>query len=259
MSEEAMFEIKRDFMEKLAKEGRRIDDRAFDEFRPIKVETSPIAIAEGSARVYMGDTSVLAGVKASIGTPYSDRPENGVFITNAELRPLASPDFESGPPRENAVELARVVDRGVRESKMIDTKKLCIVPGEKVWMLFGDLHIIDFCGNLFDTASLALVSALKNAVIPAERFDELKEDLIIETDETPISVTAVKLGDAILFDPTLEEEKVAKARLTVTTDTKGNIRAMQKGLSGRFTTAEIDSIVEIAIRKGDEIRKQFFS
>jgi len=259
MSEEAMFEIKRDFMEKLAKEGKRIDDRAFDEFRPIKVDINPIDIAEGSARVYIGDTSVLAGIKASIGTPYPDRPEDGVFITNAELRPLASPDFESGPPRENAVELARVVDRGVRESKMINTKELCIAPGEKVWMLFGDLHIIDFCGNLFDTASLALVSALKNAVIQAKSFDELEKDIVIKTNETPVSVTAIKLGDAILFDPILDEEKVAKARLTVTTDSKGNIRAMQKGLSGRFTTAEIDSIVEIAIKKGDEIRKQFFS
>jgi len=258
MSDEAIFEIKRDFIEKLAKEGRRVDDRAFDEFRPIKVELGLISMAEGTARVSIGDTTVLAGVKASIGTPFPDRPDDGVLITTAELRPLASPNFETGPPRANSIELSRVVDRGVRESKMINTKQLCIEPGEKVWMLFGDLHIIDYCGNLFDTASLALVSALKNAVIPAERFEELEEDLPIKTEETPISVTAAQVGDAILVDPSLEEEKIAKARLTVATDSKGNIRAMQKGLAGRFTSSEIDDIIEIAIRKGGEIRKQVF-
>ncbi len=259
MSEEAIFEIKRDFIEKLASEGKRMDGRAFDEFREIKLEKKPISLAEGSARVHIGKTSVMAGVKAAIGTPYPDRPNSGTMITTAELRPMAYSGFELGPPRPNAIELARVVDRGVRESGMIPVENLCIKAGEKVWLIFGDIHILDYCGNLFDTASLALVAALKDATIPAANFpDVLEKDFKIETKETPISVTAVKIGNSILFDPSLEEEKVATARITVATDSKGCIRAMQKGLAGRFTNEEIDHVVEVAVKRGVEIREQLF-
>lgn len=259
MSEEAMFEIKRDFLEHLAKEGKRVDGRGFNEFRPINIERNPVSLAEGSARVQVGETDVMAGIKASIGTPFNDRPNNGVWITNAELRPIASPDFELGPPRDHAIELARVVDRGIRESKMIDLSTLCLVPGEKVWMLFGDIHALDYCGNLFDSASLALVAALKEAVLKADNFDQLEKDFPIETHTTPISVTFAQVGGFLLMDPNLEEEQVARARLTVTTDDDGNIRAMQKGLAGKFTSDEIDQMVDAAVIKGHEIRKQFFA
>jgi exosome complex component RRP42 len=73
----------------------------------------------------------MAGIKMDIGEPYPDEPDSGVMTTAAELIPMASPDFESGPPDEESIELARVVDRGIRESKIIDVDKLCVVPSEK--------------------------------------------------------------------------------------------------------------------------------
>ncbi len=61
-----------------------------------------------------------------IGTPFADTPDKGVLSTNAELIPMGSPNFEAGPPDEHSIELARVVDRGIRESEMIDLEKMCI-------------------------------------------------------------------------------------------------------------------------------------
>ena len=162
--------IKRDYIYKLAEQGKRIDGRGFDEYRKIEIETGIITKAEGSARVKIGNTQVMAGVKMDVGEPYSDSPDSGVMTTAAELIPMASPDFESGPPRENAIELARVVDRGIRESGIIEVDKLCIEPGEKVWIVFIDLHILDYDGNLFDAASLAALAALSTAVFPIERL-----------------------------------------------------------------------------------------
>ena len=127
-------EIKKDYIIKLAKTNIRVDNRKFDEFRKIKIETGIIKKAEGSAKVTIGNTQVIAGIKMDIGEPYPDTPDSGVMTTAAELIPMASPDFESGPPDQESIELARVVDRGIRESKIIDVDKLCIVPNEKVWM-----------------------------------------------------------------------------------------------------------------------------
>ncbi|MBU3941692.1 MAG: RNA-binding protein, partial [Nanoarchaeota archaeon] len=124
-----------DFLEK----GIRFDGRKLDEYRPIKIERGFSENAEGSARVTIGDTEVLAGVKMSIMEPYPDTPDEGTMMINVELLPLSNPDFEPGPPGIQAIEIARVVDRGIRESKAIDTKKLCLKKREKVWSITVDI------------------------------------------------------------------------------------------------------------------------
>jgi len=268
--------IKRDYIYKLAEQGKRVDGRGFDEYRKIEIETGIISKAEGSARVKIGNTQVMAGIKMDVGEPYSDSPDSGVMTTAAELIPMASPDFESGPPRENAIELARVVDRGIRESGIIEVDKLCIAPGEKVWIVFIDLHILDYDGNLFDAASLAALAALSTAVTPIERLrpdlEKLQEkfpsvkkyleehptDYPLPLKEPPVSCTSVKFNNVIVIDPSLDEEEIADARLTVATDTNGDLRAMQKGLIGCFTKEEIQKVIKASIDNGREIRKQLY-
>ncbi|MEA3458267.1 MAG: exosome complex protein Rrp42 [Candidatus Thermoplasmatota archaeon] len=264
--------IKRDYLYNLAKNGKRADGRKFDEFRNIEIETGLISKAEGSARVKIGNTQIIAGIKMDIGDPYPDSPDKGVMITAAELIPLASPDFESGPPREDAIELARVVDRGIRESEVIGLDKLCMESGEKIWLVFIDIHIIDFDGNLFDAASLAALAALFNTTVPIERLrstleklqekfpsvknylEEHPKDYQLPMNEPPISCTSVKFNDVVVLDPSLDEEEIAEARLTVATDKNGDIRAMQKGLNGSFTVEEIKKVIKASLDNGREIR-----
>ena len=268
--------IKREYLYNLAKNGKRADGRTFDEFRKIEIEVGLISKAEGSAKVKIGNTQVIAGIKMDIGDPYQDSPNKGVMMTAAELIPLASPDFESGPPRENAIELALVVDRGIRESEVIGLDKLCIEPGEKIWLVFIDIHIIDYDGNLFDAASLAALAALFNSVVPIERMrpnlekfrekypsinnylEQHPNDFPLPMNEPPISCTSVKFNDAIVIDPSLDEEQIAEVRLTVATNKNGDIRAMQKGLSGSFTVEEIKKVIKASIDNGAKIREELY-
>lgn len=246
--------IKRDYLSKLAEQGKRADGRKFDEYRTIEIETGVVSKAEGSARVKIGNTQVLVGIKMDVGEPYPDSPESGVLTTAAELVPLASPDFEAGPPDADSIELARVVDRGVRESGVVDLEKLCIEP-EKVWIIFIDIHILDHDGNLFDAASLASLAALFTAKIPAKRFELGEKDYPLPLKDPPISCTSVKYNGVVVLDPSLDEDQIAEARLTVATDKSGDIRAMQKGLSGSFTKEEIKKVIKASIDNGEEIRK----
>ena len=280
--------IKREYLVKLAKNGKRTDGRGFDEFRKIEIETGVVSKAEGSAKVKIGNTQVLTGIKMDVGEPYPDTPAEGVMTTAAELIPLASPDFEAGPPQADAIELARVVDRGVRESEVVEVDKLCIEPGEKVWIIFIDIHVLDYDGNLFDAASLAALAALFTTKIPVTRFLEekdidswqkkllelysapgvdeaiknkiqnIKEDFPLPLKEPPISVTSVKYNNVVVLDPSLDEEEIADARLTVATDNNGDIRAMQKGLSGSFTKEEIQKVIKTSVDTGREIRNQLY-
>ena len=246
--------IKRDYLARLAKERKRPDGRKPDEYRPIKIERNIIKKAEGSARVRIGNTMVLAGIKLEVGEPYPDSPEEGVMTTSVELPPLASPEFEPGPPTPDAIELARVVDRGIRESEFIKLEKLCIEPGEKVWIVFIDLHVLDYDGNLFDACSLAASAALQKTIIPNERY-EMGENEKLPVGSPPVSCTFVKYEDFVVIDPCLEEEEIAQARFTVALDKNGDIRAMQKGLKGSFTIDEIKNNIKRAQIQAKKIRR----
>ncbi|MGC8850475.1 MAG: exosome complex protein Rrp42, partial [Candidatus Bathyarchaeia archaeon] len=124
--------------------GRRLDDRSPSDYRPIKIRTGIIEKANGSSFVELGKTKVMAGVKVELGEPFEDTPDQGVLTVNVELVPLASPTFEPGPPNENAVELARIVDRGLRESEAISLGELCLIPGKKVLVIFIDIYVLDY-------------------------------------------------------------------------------------------------------------------
>ena len=251
---EIMSEIKRDHMLKLIERGERLDGRGVADVREISVATNVIESADGSARVKMGNTEVIAGVKIIPGTPFPDTPDVGVLTTGAELIPMAHPTFESGPPGEDAIELARVVDRGIRESGMVDVSGLCIVPGEEVWMCFVDIYALDYDGNLFDAANLAAVCALRTATIPGEQYGK-GENRPLPITCTPISVTEAKVGNTLIVDPNFDEEQISTARLTITTDDVGNFRAMQKGGRGSITLDELSLCLDRAVEKGAEIRK----
>ncbi len=258
-----MITMDKDLIKEMAKNEKRIDNRKFDEFRKITIEPGYISSAEGSAHVCLGDTEVVAGVKMDLGEPYPDIPEQGTMMVAVEFVPLASPEFESGPPRENSIEVSRVVDRAIRESKMIDFEKLCIIPGEKVWTIFIDIDVINNDGNLIDACGIAAVSALMNAKMPdldeeGKPIYERKGSRPLPLNEVAVSTTFVKISDKIIADPNMQEEEALEARLTVGTtekDGKVMLASMQKGGSCGFTLEEIETIIGMAEEHGKEIRK----
>jgi len=252
--DDVMSEVKEEYIVNLCKKGKRIDGRGFDQYRELTIHKGVIATAEGSAKVELGDTVVMVGVKVALGEPFADTPERGVLTTNTELVPLASPTFESGPPNATSVELARVVDRGIRGGEVIDLKKLCITPGEEVWILFVDIHILNYDGNLIDAAALGAMSALSDTVVPASKFDK-GDDFKLGIKESVVACTCAKVGEAILLDPSLDEENVARGRISISLDENGNIRAIQKGLRGSFSLDEIKQVISMSKAAANKLRE----
>lgn len=256
-----MNKIFEEHIHKIINEGFRVDKRKLTEFREITIKTGVIKTADGSAIVKCGNTEVIAGVKLGIGTPFPDTPDAGVLMVGSELLPLSNPEFEMGPPDIDAIEIARVIDRGIRESKAIDEKKLCIVPGEKVWIVNVDVLPLNHDGNLIDIGSIAAIAALKDTKFP--KLDKNgnidykeKTDIKLPIKHTPIEITVLKIGNNLLVDPTQDEEEVADARLTVASLEDGTLCALQKGGDLPLTVEEISKMIDLAIKKGDEIRKK---
>lgn len=252
MSDDILLDIKKDFVQMKLREGMRVDGRKFDEYRKIEIETGIINKAEGSAKVKIGNTQVVVGVKMQLGEPYPDTPDTGIIITNAELVPLASPTFEPGPPDENSIELARVVDRGIRGGGAIDLTKLA-VEEDKVWMVFVDIHALDDDGNLMDTSALAAISALLTTVVPAERFG-VGEDFALPVRDLPVSVTSLLTDGNILVDPNRDEMSFGHRLITITTDQNDNIVSVQKSGSYHLTEEKFYELIETSQSKAKEIR-----
>lgn len=236
----------------LVSQGSRLDGRGLDEPRELSIETDVINKADGSAKVVKGNTMVYAGIKAELGTPFSDTPNSGVLIVNIEMNPIASPYFESGPPSKDAIEMSRVCDRGIREARVIDVDQLCVVPGEKVWMIFVDIYPLSDDGNLLDASSIAAMAALATAKLKVLKTNnDGKTEFTDETKPLPItkfstSVTFSKIGNQLIVDPTLDEEKVEEGRFTVGVMEDGTISALQKSLPVGFTKEEIFSMLDKA-------------
>ncbi|MFH0978400.1 MAG: exosome complex protein Rrp42 [Candidatus Woesearchaeota archaeon] len=240
--------------------GIRFDGRAPDQYRDISVELGVTKNAEGSARVRIGETDVIVGVKLSIEKPFPDTPEEGTMAVNVELLPLSNPSFESGPPGIQAIELARVVDRGVRESKTIDTKQLCVEKGVKAWSILIDICPINDSGNLFDASSLGTIAALFDTRFP--KFDGTEIDYKEHTDKPlpmkimPLAVTVYKIGKSLVVDPSTEEEEAADSRITVCATDEGKICALQKGGNQPLSIDELSQMVDLALSKVKELRKK---
>ena len=253
--------IKRNQIVDLLSKGRRADGRALNELRKLEIKTHVIEKANGSAMVKLGNTEVLAGVKIDKGVPFPDTPDKGLLIVGAEVLPMAAAYLEAGPPDESAIELARVVDRGVRESEMIDVASLVIKAGKWVYSVFVDVNILNVDGNLFDATSYAVVSALLTSKMPKFVMDgdavkDTGERLPLPVHKIPVSVTIANINNTLVLDPTEEEEAIMDARITLDTDDGGNLCAGQKGEPGSFSPEQIVTAAEWSIARGREIRRQ---
>ena len=79
-SKTVLDELKRTQILELLEQGKRIDGRALDEPRELTIEINAIPKANGSAKLRLGDTEVLCGVKIQPDKPFPDVGDKGMFM-----------------------------------------------------------------------------------------------------------------------------------------------------------------------------------
>ncbi|EPS73851.1 hypothetical protein M569_00914 [Genlisea aurea] len=227
------------FIETALLSDLRIDGRGPFDYRNLTIQ---FGCEDGSSEVHLGQTRVLGFVTSQLVQPYRDRPNEGTLAIYIEFSPMADPSFEAGRPGEFAVELGRIIDRGLRESRALDTETLCVVAGKWVWSIRVDLHIVDNGGNLVDAANIAALAALLTSRRPESSLGgedgqeviihspEVKEPVPLIVHHLPIAITFAFIGEETraVIDPSYLEEDVMRGKLTATLNTNGDICAIQK-------------------------------
>jgi len=237
----------------------RSDGRSRLDFRHFTVETGVVASSNGSARLKLDNTDVLVGVRADLGEPHIDRPDQGIIKFSVECSPTASPEFQTRGGEDLAISIGQVLARSYKNA--FDWKALCLVPGKLVWVLHVDALILDYEGNPYDTISLATRAALLNTTIPkvslengeVEVSDDPQDCTRLETSTVPVCVTLTKIGTRYLVDTSLEEEQCMGVRVIVGISPNGSVCSMQMAGHGAVEPTSLYEMIQAAQKMGKEL------
>ncbi|EEE57167.1 hypothetical protein OsJ_07096 [Oryza sativa Japonica Group] len=276
----------REFIERALQSDLRVDGRRPFDFRRLKIlfgSSWSVCVLVQGGRLGGGaarDTRVMGYATAQLVQPYKDRPNQGTLAIFTEFSPIADPAFEPGRPGESAIELGRVVDRGLRESRAVDMESLCVVAGKHVWSVRVDLHILDNGGelnvpdamvlslrNLIDAANIAALAALSTFRRPectvggedgqqvTVHDPEVRDPLPLTIHHLPIAVTFAYFGEGniMVIDPTYKEEAVMGGRMTATINSNGDVCSIQKAGGEGVMSSVIMQCLRIASVKAADI------
>ncbi|THH15954.1 hypothetical protein EW146_g4613 [Bondarzewia mesenterica] len=307
------------YLERFIAENVRPDGREFAEWRDITVNVGSISTADGSALVRLGDTTIVCGVKAEIAEPELDRPNAGFLVPNIDLPAMSSPKFKPGPPSEEAQVLSDRLNNvlvscafpplritiiltpflfpfrvffflSTTSSGVIPLDSLCIHPGKAVWVLYVDATCINYDGNAFDAALVAMVSALKNSLslflflltpeemeialftaahLPKATFDEdTGRTTCSRKIRTPLAISRLPLSlsfglfdsSHLLADPTSFEEPLVDTTFSVVLDQDHDLISLtQLGLTDSRTQDILSTCIEAAKQRHRTLDNKIYS
>ncbi|NXK87541.1 EXOS7 protein, partial [Formicarius rufipectus] len=247
-------------------EDLRVDGRGCEDYRCAEVETDVVSNTSGSARVKLGDTDVLVGIKAEMGTPKLEKPDEGYLEFYVDCSSSATPELEGRGGEELGTDIANTLYRVFSCENCVDLKSLCINPREHCWVLYVDVLLLECGGNIFDAISIAVKAALFNTRIPKVRVledeegtkeIELSDDpydcIRLNVDEVPCIVTLSKIGYRHVVDATLQEEACSLASLLISVTSKGTLTSVKKVGKGSLDPESIFEMMETGQRVGKSL------
>jgi exosome complex component RRP42 len=203
-------------------------------------------------------------VKLEVDEPFPDTPDKGIFIVSLEFLPSSFPTVEPGPPSSEAIEIARIVDKTLRESGFIKLNEMVIEEGKYVWLAFIDIYVINDDGNIVDASMLATLGALLTT-----RFPELKKvgegyavdpkvktdkALPLDLDRLPTLISFAKVGGKYILDPIKLEEESAELLIHVGLSDHA-IHGLQTRKAGTISQEDFLTVIDSAQALHKKVKK----
>ncbi|WVQ63059.1 uncharacterized protein L199_001210 [Kwoniella botswanensis] len=230
------------YLSRFLAKGYRSDGRRIRDWRDVSINVGSISTSNGSSLVRMGDTTMVCGIKAEIAEPTAQSPNDGYVVPNVDLPALCSPNLKPGPPGDEAQTISNWLNDLIVSSNTIPTSSLVISPGKAVWALYIDVVCINYDGNAFDAAVLAVMAGLRNVKLPKARYNEEKNQTICSRNEKyPLQLGRIPLSCSfgifdstyLLPDPTSYETPLLPTTLTIALDEHNQACLIrQEGLGG---------------------------
>eukprot|EP01084_Bolivina_argentea_P199980 342044_1 len=170
--------------------GIRADGRRCFDSRSVVVNAGILPQANGSAKVKLEgggeDTVVLAAVKAEVGEPHADAPQNGWCEVNVDYSGSLFSRHDDPSRIVLGASLEKLLYRAIVESKALDTEALCIIPFKFCWVIYVDIFVVEMAGNVADATSMAAWLALNTAVVPKVKIVQGPSGKVTQSDSDSI-------------------------------------------------------------------------
>ncbi|KAK3256590.1 hypothetical protein CYMTET_34279 [Cymbomonas tetramitiformis] len=161
----------RKFIQDGISQNIRNDGRQRNDYRGVSIDQGLIPQASGSARVRVGRTDVLVGVKVEIGTPLPEHPRLGRVEFAVDFSTAATPAGAARAYEDIASDLTQALTQTLGggpsgTGAAVDLEKLGLIEGRTCWVLHVDGLVLVSDGNVLDALGFAVKAALEDTRIP---------------------------------------------------------------------------------------------
>ncbi|CAG2100720.1 unnamed protein product [Medioppia subpectinata] len=185
----------------MSKQNLRSDGRKFDDFRPVLLNCDSVGTANGSAMIRFGNSAVICGITTEVIEPNIETPDEGSVEINVRLPAYCSPKYCMTDSTNDLLVLTQTLKDVVKQSKLIDLKKLCILEAKFAWSLNIELICLNNAGNLLDLCVTAIVAALHSCERAIHWISLLKKTIVSEDNKIsyekntePVEVTTYPIS-----------------------------------------------------------------
>ncbi len=143
--------------EKMVIDGKRLDGRSLEEFRPLSVEVGVLKRANGSAIFRFGDTYALSGVfgPRTMHPRHLQDPQKAVLRCKYSMAPFSTKERIRPGPSRRAVEISKVLNKALSNVIFFEDYPKT---GIDVFVVILQANASTRCAGL-NAASLALAEA----------------------------------------------------------------------------------------------------
>jgi len=210
----------------------REDGRSFDELRSLKIESSVLKRADGSAYLELGGNKILAAVYGPRESFIKRllKPNTGVIRCRYNMAPFSVDDRKRPGPDRRSTEISKIIAESLRPSLLLEN-----FPNS---MIDISIEVIEAEGGTRCAGITAAAVALADAGIPMK-------DIVV-------GCAAGKVNDKIVLDLSEKEDKEGQADVPIAIMPRTNeITLLQT--DGILTEDEFLKAIDLAIGGCHEI------
>ena len=220
----------------------RLDGRAYDEIRPVRIKPGFVEYPEGSVLIEMGRTRVLCNASIEESVPRWRQGSGSGWVT-AEYAMLPRSTHqrtrrETRWPSGRSQEIRRLIGRSLRTA--VDLDRL------------GERTIILDCDVLQADGGTRTASVSGSYVALALAVRDLEDRGIVDPNVLTTEVAAISLGlveGELLLDLCYEEDSAATADFNIVMTGDGRLIEVQGTAEGEpFGREAMDAVLDLAHR-----------
>jgi len=218
----------------LIKDGKRIDGRAPDELRPIKIEAGPLYRADGSCYLEWGGNKIMAAVygpKEAVPRHIQDSTK-AVINARYNMASFSVEDRKRPGPDRRSQEISKITAEALENVILTEMFPRAVID--------VNIEVLDADAGTRCAGITAAAVALADAGIPMR--------------DIPVACAAGKVDGVVVLDLLGDEDKKGDADLPVAIAPRSEeILLLQ--MDGHMTMEEFDEALELALKGCREISK----